>query len=372
MPVKSQPRFSKRVESLSDYTRRPVALYFDREYFVGTEPPCKTVSLGRIMHGAYIARIGSLFKAIIISSKYMQKRSIVYCFGLDMTLIAIFSSLGSQTSIVYEVADIRSLMLKKSIAGRFSRWLERIVVQYIDSVVVTSPLYIQHYFLDFQGIKSIEKFHVLENKLSKKQIAQLTFNQVLDSEIAESGTKRKIVIGYFGLLRCARSIEILRKLANTSYKGFEFHINIHGKTMGEVDNDDLIGNQNIEYFGEYKWPDDLAAMYQKVDIVWACYPYGDSVPGNWQWAKTNRFYEACVFSKPMIVLKNSGDAEAVRKYGIGVEVDMEDTITVVNDLKRMLNFETLHKLEKSMCSLPTEVYQYEKEHEQLIKKILKD
>ena len=42
-------------------------------------------------------------------------------------------------------------------------------------------------------------------------------------------------------------------------------------------------------------------VYGRIDLVWACYqPIG---PDDWnlRWARPNRFYESCLFQKPLVL-----------------------------------------------------------------------
>src|SRR5699024_11903074 len=117
-----------------------------------------------------------------------------------------------------------------------------------------------------------KKVHVIENKLiTAPSIKKVNIKRVSD----------KITVGYFGILRCPRSWNILTKFAiqNTS----AFHIYVRGKFTFVTDLEKEVQSiNNISYGGEYRSPDELAELYTSVDLVWAAYPYSDELDGNWK------------------------------------------------------------------------------------------
>ena len=143
-------------------------------------------------------------------------------------------------------------------------------------------------------------------------------------------------------------------------------IDIAGGQQPMMTDDGKIG---ITYNGEFMWPVDLEKMYCSVDVVWGCYPYGDSAPGNWQWAKTNRFYESCFFRKPLITLLNSADAAVVSKLNIGFSVDLSDINKTVEFLMSKLSKEYLASLTNNLGQVPEQSYLYMDDHDRLIKSI---
>jgi succinoglycan biosynthesis protein ExoL len=117
--------------------------------------------------------------------------------------------------------------------------------------------------------------------------------------------------------------------------------------------------------GPYRVPDDLAAMYGSVDLVWACYPYNGRPDGNWRMVRTNRFYEACLFGVPMIAQAGSVDARVVEQYGIGRGLDLSAVDRAVDALLA-LDPEVIEGWSSRFASLPESVYRETDEHERLL------
>lgn len=111
---------------------------------------------------------------------------------------------------------------------------------------------------------------------------------------------------------------------------------VRGKPVGlPTFHDDVASNSRICYGGPYADPDELESMYQPIDLVWAAYPYGLGRGGNWQWARTVRFYEAGAFGRPMIVQNGTQDAIDVENRQIGLVVDMSDADLAAKKLSKI-------------------------------------
>jgi succinoglycan biosynthesis protein ExoL len=121
---------------------------------------------------------------------------------------------------------------------------------------------------------------------------------------------------------------------------------------------------NVTYLGEFRSPDDLPSLYSDIDILWGCYPYPDSDDHNWRWARTNRFYESCFYQKPIIALRDSGDALVVEQHDIGPIVHGPDIGTAVEALSKITR-DDLTRWQENISKLPRDVYVYTHEGEEL-------
>lgn len=306
-----------------------------------------------------MSRVFVLLKASLsLRSRFSDE--IIYCFGMDMLFLCLLSGFGRK-QVIYEVADIRPIVLNKHVKGRLARILERNLLKFVDLVVVTAPGYISGYYKKILNVSPAgKKYFVLENKIDPLSIS-LNGNQTIS-------VGSKIRIGYFGLLRCSHSWEVLKKLVSASPDVFEVHI--YGRPINPVDLPEqakLI--TGIYYHGEFLWPSDLEAMYCSVDIVWACYPYGDNTPGNWQWARTNRFYESCFFCKPLITLQGSADEKVASELNIGIPIDLSNIDMAVNYLAENLDSDLLLALTENTLRVPKGYYLYTDDHVRLVETI---
>ena len=361
LQVSSHARYLRRIDKMKELGIEAKVFAFERDFYKGKIENRDYISLGNVERENYLKRIKPIIMALFKLRNQLDSADVIYTFGVDTFIIGWIASLlnGHRTKIVYEVGDIRTVVLKENIVGKLFRFLERRVLNRADLLVVTSGAFIENYFMRIQKTRDI-KYHIIENKpelteeKEKKEKNQIEHND-------------KITIGYFGVIRCRRSIEILKEimLANRN----KFNLYIRGIPSGT---DDLIREirdlEGVEIQGEYTVPDDLYNMYSKADVIWACYPFQGEKVGNWNWAKTTRFYEACFFNKPMISQKGSQDSLIVKKYGIGIDIDLSDINKTALEVNK-LSLEDITSMKLKFKKVPSEVFKYRTEHEDLLKKL---
>jgi len=354
LPVPSQPRFQKRIISFKELGANILVFSFERDYFEGNNNKCRYISLGKISHGKYIKRLKLLFRAFFKARKKIKKNHVIYAFGLDNAFLGICLKifLKNKIKVVYECGDIRSLFLRQDFKGEIFRWLERFVMKRCFLIVTTSIVFINEYFIKIQ--RQDQKYlFLLENKIKEpmpKVLSKISWRN-----------KKVIRIGFFGLLRCQRSWEILCYLAEKFpekfiiyVRGIPFGINNFKEKVDE--------NYNIIYEGEYINPDDLANIYRKVDIVWTAYNIENSLEGiNRKWAMRNQFYESIYYNTPLIVQYGTEAANRIIREDIGIVINMNDKKkTIINMLK--INHEKINKWRLRIQKLPHSYYIYSNEH----------
>ncbi|MCE7902073.1 MAG: hypothetical protein DYH20_05270 [Gammaproteobacteria bacterium PRO9] len=358
-PVATQPRYGKRITEILKLGVEAECLYFDRDYFSGRQLPCHSICLGRVSHGKYVFRILTLVKSIFVARRYLREATISYAFGVDMLFLSAIASVGCKNRIVYEVSDIRDAMTKPGIQSWLLRGLEKLLLRRVDLVVVTAPGYRDGYYRGL-GVSSGNRFFVMENKLDLDPAKR-------PQRVVVRPENGPITIGYFGLLRCRRSWDVLKELVRKGQG--KFVVKVRGRPIAP---DSLPAEaealDGIQYDGEFVWPDDLAAMYDSVDLVWGCYPHSNQPVGNWLWARTNRFYEACYFKRPIVTLEGSADARIAEELGIGPVVDLNDTGAAVDRLLQ-LTFDEVADWQGKVDQVGSDVCVYGDDHQRLLRLI---
>lgn len=362
LPVTSQPRYWKRIKSLERLGCNNKVLAFERKYISININNKDYIIIGKLEHEKYYKRILPFAKSFITIKNNIKYADIIYVFGLDMLLLGWAARLfiKKKNEIIYEVGDIRSVLIGNNIQSIFLRWLERYLMKFIGLLIVTSEAYVTEYFKKIQGIKNI-KYQVIENKVDSRVIDKLLLKKYIK--------KRDVLtIGYFGLLNCKRSWEILKNVAIQGGKRIE--IRVRGLVMTPKDlTKEIEKISNITYYGPYIAPDELPIIYGMVDIIWACYPFNENKVGNWMWARTNRFYEACFFKKPIIAQKGTEDCKVVEKLQIGLCLDLSNIQKATEQLLS-INDNQIIKWETNMKSIPEGIYVYKFEHKLLYKNLM--
>lgn len=352
-------RFRKRVRLLEEAGVTASVLYFERRSYPGEELSCQHKSLGIISHRNYLKRLLPFIKSSWLIRKWAKDNSFIYAFGLDMFLLAWVATLGYKKKLIYEVGDIREALIGSGLKNRMFRLLERFLVKRSELLVVTSEAYLSEYFSAIQDLENVSSF-VMENKLVRGW-----FNEK-NNHYFSSNRNDHITIGYFGVLRCARSWDILKTLAEEGQGAYRVYLRGVSRII-ELKKE--MGINHLEYAGPYLVPDDLPEMYGKVDLVWACYPYQAKGKGNWQWAKTVRFYEACYFKKPLIVQAGTKDGQVVQDYDLGLVIDMNEGVEKVVKCLQDISWEDIARWKENLLKLPEEIYLHTDEHKRLIEKL---
>jgi succinoglycan biosynthesis protein ExoL len=290
--------------------------------FAFVRAPAKPVAeeftdLGVTMALSRWRRVPSLLRAMLRLSRHRRRLAGLELFvarNLDLLLLAIFARwiAGSSAPIVYEVLDVNFSCLYAGWQGAAIRSLERWSIRRIKLLVVSSARYVTQYYGASLGYGG--SWLLFENKLPN--YVRVTRPALASPGAAEPG--RPWRIGWFGYLDDWRSWGALRDLATAMPE--QVAIRIHGRANADFDQDrfmaELRSLPNVSYGGPYKSPDDLAALYGAVDMVWSadC----TAAVGNPQWLLTNGLYEGGFFGKPILAFAdNRAMCDVVRKRNCG-------------------------------------------------------
>ncbi len=319
LPLLGHPRDSKRISMLQAAGFQVEVAAFERDYHAGRMPACPITSLGHIKHGHYLSRAFKMIRSLPILRRALRRHSLAYASGPDMALFAIVAGVGLRSQVVLEVGDIRHVQIAKGWKGWLARRLDRFIVNHSQLLVVTARGFADGYY--GARLKSSTRVLVIENKLDEAPLTRVLGGQnPKPQEVFHLGM-RPIKIGYFGVLRCPWSWEVLTHIAQSLPD--RVHVIVAGYSMLPANICDKSKHlANFEYRGEYRSPEDLPALYGEVDLVWACYPSPEAVDPDWRWAlsvcRSNRFYESCFFQRPLVSMAESGDGVEVDRLGIGL------------------------------------------------------
>jgi succinoglycan biosynthesis protein ExoL len=357
LPVLSEAYYQKRISKIRKLGVDCSVYGFERDHYKGKSWDIETVSLGQIKDEQYLVRIFYLFRSLKKIRKVVKTHDVLYAFNLDVLFLIWMGSLfqKKRKKIIYDVADIRPILIQKGFLPTLMRLIEKLILNQTSLIVVASPAYIKGYFRKIQNVNN--EFFVIENKVDEDRI-KLDLN---NANIPVN--KNNITIGYFGGLRCKKSLEFLLMLMtkNSNLKlilrGFFFRT--------EAFKDEFHKLNNVTYKGPFVNPDDLEEMYSSVDLVWSAHMHGET---NTKWAISNRFYQACFFKRPLISQINTQDAKLVSKYNIGCIIDLNDTKKSRKQIKAIDLKDVTHWRDK-IFKIPKDVYTLTEEHIHLLKLI---
>jgi hypothetical protein len=355
-----QPRLAKRLDNLEAQGFELSAVAFARDYHSGRLPKCPTKVVGHAHQGRYLQRLSSIIRAIPKVRGAMRGMDAIYAFSPDMAMLAVLARGFRRTPIVLEVGDITPIQTAKGLRGALFRAIDRFITQRCQLIVSTTPRFIDEFYRKW--LKVTTPGIVLENKVEKSYAEGLRSGSITRPPARTE--EQKIRIGYFGALGCHWTMEVLTNLA--SRHGDRFEVLLGGFAWPWLGLDDYRRRAPaMEYYGEYKSPNDLPKLYGTVDLTWGCYqPIGEE-DWNLRWARPNRFYESCAFGVPLVSRVGSCDAVDVERFGIGLIVSTEDAAETADFVARSVDRVKLAEWRGNMDRVPFSAFAYTDEFERL-------
>lgn len=296
------------------------------------------IQLGEVQDGRYLNRILRVLTADRRPFRAIGYHAVI-ARNLEMLMLA--SRLRRKTAggpkLVYECLDINRLMLGSGHLNKLLRWLERRLLRGAHLLIVSSPAFEREYFSKLQGL-SIPVL-LLENKVPPLKRPPLSDH-----------SSRVFKIGWFGVLRCAKSLAILREFAKRMNGRFEVILRgIPARQEFEDFDRDVMNEPNLTYLGSYSAPRDLADIYQDIDLVWAIDFFEEGL--NSDWLLPNRIYEGPFHGAVPIVYRGTETARFARDLGIGLELEYSNSSSM-ELLLRALNREQLRELQLAVRNVP--------------------
>jgi succinoglycan biosynthesis protein ExoL len=290
---------------------------FRRERIKPASPPTwDNVELGTTVDRHYLKRMPRLLAGVAKLLKHrpvMRRCRIFYARNIDMLLVAYLARrlAGSQGLLVYEVLDVQRIFVGNRISNRAMRWAERWLLARCDMLVVSSPDFISRYFEPQQQFAG--RWHLIENKVSVRPPTSQQADRPAQIQAGPPWT-----IGWFGTLRCARSLAILSAIADAL--GDRVAIHIRGLPSSEDLQVEVIEaacarRANMLYGGPYASPRDLPDIYAKVHFAW-CIDYLD-VGSNSDWLLPNRLYEGGLMGALALARQDTATSRMVEQEDLG-------------------------------------------------------
>jgi len=245
-------------------------------------------------------------------------------------------------ALVYECLDIHWLMLSKAAAGRVLRLAERRLLAQTKLLIVSSPAFLSRYFEPVQqigrlGVKSL----LIENK----------HLDLTPARQAPAWTPRRPGppwrIGWFGVLRCCKSLDLLTALAARRPDLVE--VVIRGRPSPAVFQDfpDIVaGVPGLQYGGPYH-PRETGALYRDCHFSWAIDFYDEG--RNSAILIPNRIYDAGAQACVPLALAGVETGRWLARRGVGVL--LEDPLRELEPFFERLDADGYRTLEGRMAAV---------------------
>lgn len=315
----------------------------------------QNIDLGRTFDGAYRQRIQSIFdgaKRAAAQQDLLASADIIYARNLDMLATAFLAKRYTKlkTPVIYEALDVHRLLTRKDFIGLALRRIEGALLKRTKRLVVSSPGFLDNYF-SVRHAGEYQPF-LIENRLA----AGADYGARPKAGAPARDTAEPLRIGWVGRLRCTRSLGLLIDLAREF--GPKIRIEMHGIASPEEVPDfheRIAGVTNMAFHGPYRAPEDLSAIYNGLDLVWA----GDFMEAGYNsvWLLPNRIYEGGYYAVPAIAPDGTEAAKWIGARNAGFTIP-EDLSRTLPDLVRslMVARERIAQKRDHLLGLPEETF----------------
>ena len=231
-----------------------------------------------------------------------EKYAVVHACDFDTAFAAYSATRGTDTKLVYDIfdyyADAFSVpeSLRKLVTSLDAR-----IINHADGVIICSE----------QRRKQISGTHpqrliVIHNAPPVKTFESRT--DAIDEHLLR--------IAYVGILSEGRLIPELLEIVSQNEQCYELHIAGFG-ILEPLVTEYAARCRNIIFYGKTEYMQTLS-IENEADVMTALY---DPAVANHKYAAPNKFYEAMMLGKPLVMCKGTGMADMVKEYGIGVCIE---------------------------------------------------
>ena len=244
----------------------------------------------------------------------VRNADVIVARNLEMLVLARRARLFAPGArLVYESLDIHRSLLGSSFASRVLRWIERRAMKGVDLLVTSSRAFEREYFDPIQNITV--PVLLVENKLL-----------VLDLPLAPQPSRSSSppwTIGWFGNLRCKKSLAALRRLAIEGEGRIQLLIAGKPSDAEFPDFASQVADSNMRFVGPYS-ADQLPGLYAQCHFAWAIDYFEEGQ--NSSWLLPNRLYEAVACGAIPIALADVATGEWLARHNAGLLLSSNDVV----------------------------------------------
>lgn len=358
LPTIGHPRHRKRIRALRCLGADTRVLAFSRQGHLEDDETQGLQVLGEIAHEEMWRRSATLMRALPVVREAARTSDVVYAFGPDQLALARLALAGLRRPprLAVEIGDLHPFLVAEHPAAAIGRAFERLLMRKDVLLVSTSPGFVENYYRQKLGMKDLPSL-VIENKVDP----EVTLKPLALAREA-SGPIR---IGWFGMLRCERSWDVLRQVAREGEGRFEIVLRgVPSDRLTDIP-ERVRAEDHMEFCGSYSVPDDLPEMYGDIDLCWMVHHDTVRPYESWGWARSNRLYQAGWYGTPVIGQIDKDDSTVLAEHGLGMTLDVTDvegSVAAFRSLERI----DVTAWRQNFATVPENVFALSNEHDHLL------
>lgn len=320
-------------------------------------PKWENIPLGELTRLKYLRRLRVMLRApwiIWANRKKIAEASLFHARNVDMAVLALLARFlsGSKAPFVYEVRDVLPTITGNGRRARALRWLERRVLARTQILDVSSPGFIENYFVPVQGYRG--EWFLSENKIHGSILREIATEPSGEVAAKIDAMKRgRLVVGAFSAFRCVRSLEMMAELSD-KLPLLVYLRGIPPRAMGTDGFKSFVAQHpNVVYDGEFQSPRDLAELYGAIDIAWG-FDFS-SVDANSAWLLPRRLYEGAYYGVPLLTAAGTQTGRKVEELGIGWTIE-NPGMESIEKFFAQITPEEVARVKAHVASLPRELF----------------
>jgi succinoglycan biosynthesis protein ExoL len=317
----TDPAVARRVRMLQAGGAEVSVLGFRRGDVVPNLEGAPAIDLGRTYDSRLLQRTLKVIQrrtSLGVGSSAVRNADMLLARNLEMLAIASAAQCrhASKATLVYECLDLHRLLLSGSPVGRILRFLERSLMRQARLLIVSSPAFISRYYAPKQGVGSMWNLPVL---IVENKVLDLDASHDKETVAVEPAPGPPWRIGWFGMIRCQRSLDILCRLASRFPGLVEIIIRGRPAPVAFRNFDEQIAQSSGVSFGGAYRRSELSKLYGGVHFNWAIDYFEEGA--NSALLLPNRIYEGGPYGAVPIALARTETGRWLQQRGIGVLFD---------------------------------------------------
>lgn len=273
------------------------------------------IELGATSDGKFGQRLAAVGQAALKISRLLRqvpRPDLIIARNLEMLALAarVNAAFGGHVPVVYESLDIHRLLLRPDVIGKAMRTAERLFSRNASMLMTSSPAFVEHHFRPVLG--DALPIELVENKV-------LELGERPATTPAPTPVAPPWRIGWYGALRCRRSLELLAAFSRHAQGDVQIALRGRPAYRELPDFDRVVADEPyLSFHGPYRNPDELPAIYGEVHFAWAIDFFEEGQ--NSQWLLPNRIYEGCRHGVVPIALRGTETGNFIQRLGCGLQL----------------------------------------------------